>query len=124
MEDESNNLETTFATPDGATLEAVLLGLTARGKRTQQMACMGLPAPMLHDLLERLLTANCTPDKALEWLDGECAARSLDAPARSSFYRFVKIVKMELALVREQMLDEPVRELIAQVTQGDAQANG
>lgn len=67
-----------------ALLQSAIERLKTRGDSTRRFACMGLPAPVFHDLCARLMDQTLTVRATAEWLQGQID----DAPTRSSVERF------------------------------------
>jgi hypothetical protein len=79
-------------------LESAKVAIAARGKSTRRMIAMDYPANVYNELVERLADRRHQTDDTFEWLCAECYAKGLDAPSRSSLYRFSSLVREEYRL--------------------------
>lgn len=75
-------------------LQEAIERVRSRGDSTRRFAVMELPPPLFNDLCQHLLSQNTVRGSA-DWLAGECAARGIDAPAKSSVERFSDVLLEE-----------------------------
>jgi len=81
-----------------------------------------LPTPLFNDLIRRLLDRTAQSHLTLAWLDGECLARSIDAPSRSAFYRFADVVREEFRMAKIATSRRSSMSIIDAMTEGDPEA--
>ena len=105
-----------------ALLQDTIGRLIARGETSRKFECMSLPTPLFNDLVRRLLDRTAQVNDTADWLQGECGARSLDAPARSSVYRFSALVREEFELARIASSRQSSQSIVAALTEGDPEA--
>ncbi len=104
-----------------AWLADALAAIRAPGDQMAKSACMQLATPLLNDLCHRLLAAALTDgktDEVVDWLAGE----TVDAPARSSVYRFRGRLLEEYYAARSNDVRRRVVSAVHEIAEGDPEA--